>query len=179
MKSVFQGGDRTPLLPGRVLGLVFEKPSLRTRVSFEAGMAQLGGRSIFLSGTDGRPGRRESVADFARVVSEYVDAVVLRVFSHATLEEFARPFAIPVINGLSDYSHPCQALGDLLTIREELRLPSRAARSSSSATATTSPVRWPWLRQAGRAFVLVGAGRLRLRRRRSCRPIGNRRRTAR
>src|SRR5205807_5447779 len=72
-KAAFRGGDRTPLLPGRVLGLVFEKPSLRTRVSFEAGMAQLGGHSVFLSATDGPIGQRESVADFARTLSEYVD----------------------------------------------------------------------------------------------------------
>ncbi len=118
LKAAFRGGDRTPLLPGRVLGLVFEKPSLRTRVSFEAGMAQLGGRSIFLSASDGPIGQRESVADFARTLSEYVDVVALRVFSHRTLEEFAAHSRIPVINGLSDLRHPCQALGDLLTIQE-------------------------------------------------------------
>src|SRR5260370_27438045 len=84
MKAAFRGGDRTALLPGRVLGLVFEKPSLRTRVSFEAGMAQLGGRSIFLSAADGPLGQRESVPDFARTLSEYVDVVALRVFSHHT-----------------------------------------------------------------------------------------------
>jgi ornithine carbamoyltransferase len=119
MKAALQNGDRPPLLPGRVLGLIFEKPSLRTRVSFEAAMAQMGGSSIFLSGTDGPLGGRESVEDFARVLSEYVDAVVLRVFRHRTIEEFAKHSSVPVINGLSDYSHPCQALGDLLTIREE------------------------------------------------------------
>ena len=118
MKAAFQSGDRTPLLPGRVLGLVFEKPSLRTRVSFEAGMAQLGGRSIFLSATDGPIGQRESVPDFARTLSEYVDVVALRVFSHQTLEEFAAHSRIPVVNALSDLAHPCQALGDLLTIQE-------------------------------------------------------------
>ena len=118
LKSAFRGGDHAPLLPGRVLGLIFEKPSLRTRVSFEAGMAQLGGRSIFLSATDGPIGQRESVPDFARVLSEYVDVVALRVFSHRTLEEFAAHSRIPVINALSDLAHPCQALGDLLTIQE-------------------------------------------------------------
>jgi ornithine carbamoyltransferase len=119
MKAALKHGDRPPLLVGRVLGLLFEKPSLRTRVSFEAAMAQMGGGSIFLSAADGPLGQRESVEDFARVLSEYVDAVVLRVFSHRTIEEFAAHSSVPVINGLSDYSHPCQALGDLLTIREE------------------------------------------------------------
>jgi ornithine carbamoyltransferase len=97
---------------------VFEKPSLRTRASFEAAMAQLGGTSIFLSASDGAMGQRESVPDFARTLSSYVDAVVLRTFQHATAEEFAAHSRVPVINGLSDRSHPCQALGDLLTIQE-------------------------------------------------------------
>ncbi len=119
MKAALKHGERPPLLAGRVLGLIFEKPSLRTRVSFEAAMAQMGGASIFLSAADGPIGQRESVEDFARVLSEYVDAVVLRVFSHRTIEEFAEHSSVPVINGLSDFSHPCQALGDLLTIREE------------------------------------------------------------
>ncbi len=118
LKAAFQAGNRPPLLAGRVLGMIFEKQSLRTRVSFEAGMAQLGGRSIFLSATDGPIGQRESVPDFARTLSEFVDAVVLRVFSHKTLEEFAAHSRIPVVNGLSDLAHPCQALGDLLTIQE-------------------------------------------------------------
>jgi ornithine carbamoyltransferase len=111
-------GHRPAVLAGRVLGMVFEKPSLRTRVSFEAAMGQLGGRSIFLNSSDGLIGQRESVPDFARVLSQYVDAVVLRVFRHRTVEEFATWSSVPVINGLSDFSHPCQALGDLLTIRE-------------------------------------------------------------
>ncbi len=118
LKAAFRAGDRAPLLPGRVLALVFEKPSLRTRVSFEAGMAQLGGRSLFLGVSDGAIGQRESVADFARTLSEYVDVVALRVFSHRTLEEFAAHSSIPVVNALSDAAHPCQALGDLLTIQE-------------------------------------------------------------
>jgi ornithine carbamoyltransferase len=118
MKAAAANGDRPPVLAGGVLGMVFEKPSLRTRVSFEAAMAQLGGRSIFLSSSDGLIGQRESVPDFARTLSQYVDAVVLRVFRHCTIEEFAAHATVPVINGLSDFSHPCQALGDLLTIRE-------------------------------------------------------------
>jgi ornithine carbamoyltransferase len=118
LKAELARGKRPPLLAGRVLGLVFEKPSLRTRVSFEAAMKQLGGGSIFLSATDGPIGQRESVADYARTLSGYVDAVVLRVFRHATIEEFAAHSRVPVINGLSDASHPCQALGDLLTMQE-------------------------------------------------------------
>jgi ornithine carbamoyltransferase len=118
LKAAAAHGDRPAYLAGRVLGMVFEKPSLRTRVSFESAMGQLGGRSIFMNSSDGLIGQRESVPDFARVMSQYVDAVVLRVFRHSTVQEFARWSAVPVINGLSDFSHPCQALGDLLTIRE-------------------------------------------------------------
>jgi ornithine carbamoyltransferase len=118
LKAAHARGKRTTLLNGRVLGLVFEKPSLRTRVSFQTAMAQLGGSSVFLDGSDVGLGKRESVPDFARVMSQYVDAVVLRTFSHATVEEFARHATCPVINGLSDYYHPCQALGDYLTIQE-------------------------------------------------------------
>jgi ornithine carbamoyltransferase len=111
-------GVRPPLLAGRVLGMIFEKPSLRTRASFESAMAQLGGTSIFLSASDGPIGQRESVADFARTLTHYVDAVVLRTFKHDTIEEFAAHAKVPVINGLSDLCHPCQVLGDLLTIQE-------------------------------------------------------------
>ncbi len=118
LKADLQGGRRPALLAGRVLGMVFEKPSLRTRASFEAAMAQLGGASIFLSSADGTMGQRETVPDFARTLSSYVDGVVLRTFTHATVAEFAANSRVPVINGLSDRSHPCQALGDLLTIRE-------------------------------------------------------------
>jgi ornithine carbamoyltransferase len=118
LKKAQQRGARKPTLLGRVLGLVFEKPSLRTRVSFQTAMAQLGGSSVFLSGTEAGLGSRESVPDFARVISQYVDAVVLRTFSHATVEAFAAHSACPVINGLSDYYHPCQALADLYTMQE-------------------------------------------------------------
>jgi ornithine carbamoyltransferase len=118
LKADSQRGVRPPLLAGRVLGMIFEKPSLRTRASFEAAMAHLGGTTIFLSAADGPIGQRETVADFARVLSHYVDAVVLRTFRHATVEEFAAHASIPVINGLSDFCHPCQVLGDLLTIQE-------------------------------------------------------------
>jgi ornithine carbamoyltransferase len=118
LKAAHKRGESTPVLLGKVLGMVFEKPSLRTRVSFQAAIAQLGGSSVFLPGSETGLGSRESVPDFARVMSEYVDAVVLRTFSHATVEAFASHASCPVINGLSDYYHPCQALGDLLTVQE-------------------------------------------------------------
>jgi ornithine carbamoyltransferase len=118
LKAAHQRGERAPVLLGRVLGLIFEKPSLRTRVSFETAMAQLGGTSIFLGGTEVGLGSRESVPDFARVMSQYVDAVVLRTYSHQTVEAFAAHSNCPVINGLSDCYHPCQALADLLTMQE-------------------------------------------------------------
>jgi len=115
-------GQRPLLLAGRSLGLLFEKPSLRTRVSFEAAIARLGGNAIFLRGEDVGLGSRESVADFARVLSQYVDALAVRTFSHATVLELAQSSTIPVINALSDGSHPCQAMADLMTI-EELKGP--------------------------------------------------------
>lgn len=118
LKADHEQGQREPMMAGRVLGLVFEKPSLRTRVSFEAAMAQMGGSSIFLQATDGSLGVRESVPDFARTLCQYVDVIALRTFKHETQEEFARYSKCPIINALSDVSHPCQALGDLLTIRE-------------------------------------------------------------
>jgi ornithine carbamoyltransferase len=118
LKAAHQRGKNKRTLKGKVLGLVFEKPSLRTRVSFEAAMAHLGGASIYTAGNDVGLGKRESVADVARVMSEYVDGVVLRTFSHAVVEEFAAHATIPVINGLSDYYHPCQALADLFTVYE-------------------------------------------------------------
>ena len=117
-----QAGRRPPLLSGRTLGLLFEKPSLRTRVSFEAAIARLGGSAIFLNGKDVGLGVRESVVDFARVLSQYIDVLAARTFSHATVEELARSATIPVINALSDASHPCQAMADFMTI-EELRGP--------------------------------------------------------
>ena len=110
--------QRPAPLVGRVLGLVFEKPSLRTRVSFQAAIAALGGSSVFMSGNEVGLGSRETVPDFARVTSQYVDAVVLRTYRHATVEEFASFSQCPVINGLSDYYHPCQALADLFTMQE-------------------------------------------------------------
>src|SRR5919201_2775584 len=118
LKADSQRGPPPPYLAGRVLGMVFEKPSLRTRASFEAAMTHLGGSTIFMSAPDGPLGERESVPDFARTLSQYVDAVALRTFRQSTVEEFARHSRVPVINGLSDLHHPCQALGDLLTLQE-------------------------------------------------------------
>jgi ornithine carbamoyltransferase len=118
LKKAHNKGKHKPLLQGRVLGLIFEKPSLRTRVSFKAAMDQLGGSTIFLGPSEIGLGQRECIADVARTLSQYVDALVLRTFKHDTVLQFARWSGVPVINGLSDCHHPCQALGDLLTMRE-------------------------------------------------------------
>jgi ornithine carbamoyltransferase len=120
LKSTTVSGERPQLLQGRTLGLLFEKPSLRTRVGFEAAIAQLGGSAIFLRDEDVGIGVRESVADFARVISQYVDALAVRTFAHGTIEELARHATIPLINALSDTSHPCQAMADMMTIDETL-----------------------------------------------------------
>lgn len=118
LKAEWQAGRRRPLLAGRVLAQVFEKPSLRTRVSFEAAMQQLGGSGMFLSSQEAGLGGREAIADVARVLTSYCDVLVLRTFSHALIETFARVGRCPVVNGLSDVSHPCQALTDLFTMQE-------------------------------------------------------------
>jgi ornithine carbamoyltransferase len=118
LKAALARGDVISTLRQKIVALAFEKPSLRTRVSFEAGVAQLGGASLFLPGSEIGLGVRETLADFARNMSLYVNALVLRVFSQATVEGVAHTATIPVINGLSDQSHPCQALADLLTIQE-------------------------------------------------------------
>jgi len=107
------------LLDGKILALLFEKPSLRTRVSFELAMRQLGGHTIYLSPAEVGLGERESVSDVARVLSRYVDAIAARTFSHQTLQVLARYSGVPVINALSDLEHPCQALADLFTIYEK------------------------------------------------------------
>ena len=113
-----QARSRPQPLRGRFIALMFEKPSLRTRLSFEAAVAQLGGATTYLNASDVGLGTRESLADFGRVTGLYVDAVVLRVYQHSLLEELARYLPVPLINGLSDAAHPCQALGDALTITE-------------------------------------------------------------
>ena len=117
LKDKLASGIREPLLPGWVMALLFEKQSLRTRVSFETAMAHLGGASLFL-GADVGWGKRESTADFAGVLGQYVDVVVCRTFAHAAIEELTRFSTCPVINGLTDFAHPCQALADLFTLDE-------------------------------------------------------------
>jgi ornithine carbamoyltransferase len=112
-----QGSGPTPL-KGKILAMIFDKPSTRTRVSFEAGMAQLGGTSIYLAPGQTQLARNEPIADTARVLSRYVDGVVIRTFAHQTAEKLAKHAAIPVINGLTDTHHPCQVLSDLMTIKE-------------------------------------------------------------
>jgi len=113
-----KGIPHRPLL-GKVLGLIFEKSSTRTRVSFETAMYQLGGNAIFLSQKDSQIGRGEPIKDTARVMSRYADGVVIRTFGHEIIEEFARYSTSPVINGLTDLHHPCQVLADVLTIMEK------------------------------------------------------------
>src|SRR5207237_2945897 len=108
------------LLPGRTLGMIFQKPSTRTRVSFEVGIAQLGGIGLYLSADDLQLGRGETLKDTATVLSRYLDAIMIRTFAQEDVEELARNASIPVINGLTDRAHPCQALADVMTIRERL-----------------------------------------------------------
>ena len=117
LKSKHAEGIREPLMPGRVLALLFEKPSLRTRVSFEAAMAHLGGTTLFL-GEDVGWGKRESPKDFTQVLGQFVDVIACRAKSHAKVVELAQYSPVPVINALTDQFHPCQALADLLTLRE-------------------------------------------------------------
>ena len=118
LKTKYEKGLREPLLPGRVMALLFEKPSLRTRVSFEAAMTHLGGTGLFL-GKDVGWGERESVEDFGRVLSQYVDVIVCRANSHGKVAQLAEHCsACSLINGLTDQAHPCQALADLYTLRE-------------------------------------------------------------
>jgi len=118
LKAEWKAGGNRPLLEGKTLGMVFQKPSLRTRVSFEMGMIHLGGQALYISPDEIKLGERESVPDAARVLSRYVDGIMARVFAHADMLALARYASVPVINGLSDYNHPCQGLADFLTIVE-------------------------------------------------------------
>lgn len=118
LKNRLQKGDRTAVLANHVLALIFEKPSLRTRCSFEAAMGQVGGRTMFMSSKDAGLAGRESLADVARVLGSYADAVALRTFSQSLIDDFAEHADCPVINALSDERHPCQALTDIFTIQE-------------------------------------------------------------
>lgn len=118
LKAEYRAGGNAPWLQGQILGMIFQKPSLRTRVSFDAGMLHLGGHALYLSPNEIQLGQRESVADVARVTSRYVDGIMARVFAHGHILELAQHSSVPVINGLSDYNHPCQGLADLFTIYE-------------------------------------------------------------
>ena len=118
IKRSWKAGESTPYLKNKVLGMIFQKPSLRTRVSFDVAMLQLGGNGFYLSPNEVQLGQRESTADVARVISRYVDVVMARVFAHSDVVELAKYATVPVINGLSDFSHPCQGMADFLTILE-------------------------------------------------------------
>jgi ornithine carbamoyltransferase len=118
LKAEHQNGGNAPVLKGKILGMIFQKPSLRTRVSFEVGMQHLGGHAIYLSPNEIGLGKRESIPDVARVLSGYVDGIMARVFDHQHVVELAEWASVPVINGLSDDAHPCQATADVLTIYE-------------------------------------------------------------
>lgn len=118
LKAEWRDGGNRPLLQGKALAMIFQKPSLRTRVSFEMAMQHLGGHALYIGPDEIGLGKRESIADVARVMSGYVQFIMARVFAHAHVVELARNATVPVINGLSDASHPCQALADILTIHE-------------------------------------------------------------
>lgn len=118
IKRELKGGERTPYLPGKMLAMIFEKQSLRTRVSFETGMLQLGGGAMYL-GSEVGFGKRESTKDFSEVLSSMVDVIMFRAMKHRSVQELAKYSSVPVINGLTDQSHPCQALADVMTMREE------------------------------------------------------------
>lgn len=118
LKYERKNGVATDYLKGKKLGMIFQKSSTRTRVSFEVGMYELGGQALFLSDRDLQIGRGEPIEDTARVLSRYLDGVMIRTFAQKEVEDFAKYGSIPVINGLTDYCHPCQVLADLMTIRE-------------------------------------------------------------
>ncbi len=118
LKDQWRRGGNEPLLRGKVLAMVFQKPSLRTRVSFDMAMRHLGGDALYLSPQEIGLGQREAICDVSRVLSRYVDAIMARVFAHEHILELARDASVPVINGLSDFNHPCQAMADALTILE-------------------------------------------------------------
>jgi ornithine carbamoyltransferase len=118
LKAEVKNGGNAPVLKGKILGMVFQKPSLRTRVSFEVGMQQLGGMALYMGPDEVGLGKRESTADIARVLSRYVHGIMARVFAHQDVVDLATWGSVPVINGLSDQQHPCQALADIMTIYE-------------------------------------------------------------
>src|SRR5207253_10673702 len=118
LKRLQQAGEEHHLLPGRTLGMIFQKPSTRTRDSFEVGIYQLGGAGLYLSAGDLQLGRGETIRDTATVLSRYLDAIMIRTYAQSDVEDLAEHASIPVINGLTDRAHPCQALADVMTIRE-------------------------------------------------------------
>ena len=120
LKELQRNREEHRLLPGRTLGMIFQKPSTRTRVSFEVGINQLGGHGLYLRADDLQLGRGETIKDTAVVLSRYLDAIMIRTYSQDDVEELAQYASIPVINGLTDVAHPCQALADLMTIRERM-----------------------------------------------------------
>ncbi len=121
LKKLYKGGGRDLCLSGKVLAMLFEKPSLRTRISFHVAMTDLGGSAIYVKPEDiGGIGKREPIKDMARVFSRYVDVIMARTFEHSTVTELAKYATVPVINALTDWSHPCQAMADVLTIKEHL-----------------------------------------------------------
>ena len=117
-KARLKAGERTRPLDGKVLAMIFDKPSTRTRVSFDVGMRQLGGETIMLTGTEMQLGRSETIADTAKVLSRYVDAIMIRTTDHARLLELTEHASVPVINGLTDDTHPCQLMADIMTFEE-------------------------------------------------------------
>lgn len=119
LKTEFRQSGNPPLLKGKSLGMIFQKPSLRTRVSFEMAMEHVGGHAVYLSPQEIGLGKRESIADIARVLGGYVSGIMARTFDHQHVIDLAKWSPVPVINGLTDYNHPCQAMADLLTIYEE------------------------------------------------------------
>jgi len=121
MKAQVKRGEPHHVLKGKTLAMIFQKPSLRTRISFEVGMYQLGGSALYLSPNEIRIGEREAVSDVANVISRYCDGIMARLFSHEHMLELARHATVPVINGLDDLLHPCQVMGDILTVWEHLR----------------------------------------------------------
>jgi len=120
LKARQKKGEAHPLLAGKTLAMIFQKPSTRTRVSFEVGMWQLGGSALFLSSQELQMGRGEPIKDTAAVLSRYVDGIMIRTFDHGEVEELAAFASVPVINGLTDLLHPCQVLADLLTVEEKM-----------------------------------------------------------
>jgi ornithine carbamoyltransferase len=119
LKRKHHAGRLEPLVKGKSMGMVFRKPSLRTRISFEMAMVGLGGHALYISDEEIKLGRRETVSDVARVISRYVDIIMIRTFDHKEAEDLARWSTVPVINGLTDMYHPCQVLGDILTVKEK------------------------------------------------------------